>query len=139
MKHPPAALAIEDIVIPQGATEGATWPTPWLYAEGDPLAPPAGWPGSWTARMQVRHSYGSAPVATLDSADLAADGGLLLDTYVQDTVTYALVTPQVDPSVSDAWTWRLGVYDVELHRIDGSRVIRIVEGRAELSAEVTRG
>lgn len=140
--HTPSALAVEDIVIPQGATDSATWPVSWDFAESDPLGVPTGWPGSWSARMQIRdyRGDGSTLLATLHSED-DADGVLDLSTYTDTTVTpnvgYARIIPQITPDVSSSWTWadQTGVFDLEL--TNGTRVIRLVEGSVTLSSEVT--
>jgi hypothetical protein len=134
--HAPSALAVEDLIIPQGATESGTWPTPWLYAEGDPLDVPAGWPDDWTGRMEIRQDRGDVLLARLHSSE-AADGLLTLDTATEDGTDYARITPAIDPAVSAGWAWadEPWVYDVEL--TDGVRVIRLVEGAVTLSGEVT--
>jgi hypothetical protein len=139
-EHTASAMGVEDLVIPQGASESATWPTPWLYGEGDPVEPPAGWPESWTARMQIRDGRGSGStvLATLHSVS-GSDGLLLLDTDTVDTLTYARITPVVTPAVSTGWSWAdnddPAVWDLEL--TGGGRVIRLVEGTVRLSGEVT--
>jgi hypothetical protein len=134
--HTPSAVAVEDIVIPQGATESGTWPTPWTYGEGDPAVAPAGWPGSWTGRMVIRDYYGGTVLAVLDSTGDAA-GTLQLATATVDGQVVAAITPSVPAAVSSAWTWTdtPAVYDLEL--TDGTRVIRLLEGTVTLSAEVT--
>lgn len=146
VQHVPSALAVEDLVIPAGATESATWPTPWLYAEGEPYGPPEGWgdePGAggtdgWRARLTVRPAYGSATVlAVFHSEDLDADGVLTLGTATLDAQEYASITPSVQPAVSSAWTWDAGVWDLELATRDGARVLRLVEGSVVLSREAT--
>jgi hypothetical protein len=137
MAHTPSALATEDLVVPQGATESATWPAPWVYAEGDAPGPPGGWPGDWSARMEVRDEIGGALLAHLTDTG-AQDGILILDTEVQDGITYARITAQIPAVVSAAWSWadEPAVYDVELVST-GGRVIRLVEGPLTLSGEVT--
>jgi hypothetical protein len=139
MAHVPSALGTEDIVIPQGATESATWPTPWLYAE-NASAPdvPGGWPDSWNARMEIRDTYGGSLLAHVTKAG-TADGVVILDTETIDEGTFARITVQIPAAVSAAWTWvDVGaVYDVEL--VNGPRVIRLVEGSITLSGEVTSG
>lgn len=147
--HAPAALAVEDLVIPQGATEGATWPTPWIYAEGEPpddLGPPTGWDtdgGIWTARLQIRDHRGAGSVllATL-SSDIGddPDGSLILDTVTEEHETYgdieyARITPEIPVATSSAWTWEAGEWDLEI--TNGSRTVRLVEGHVALSGEVT--
>lgn len=139
-EHTESALVISAIVIPQGATESATWPPAWEYAEGDPLGIPAGWPGSWTGRMEIRdhRGDGSTVLATLHSAD-PADGVVLLETTTDAGTTYARVTLQIPAATSTAWTWQDGeepaVFDLEV--ADGTRTIRLAEGTVALSGEVT--
>jgi hypothetical protein len=145
--HAPSALRTENLTIPQGATESATWPTPWLWAEGDDPAPPAGWDtdgGDWVARLQIRDHYGTGAtlLATLssDPGETDRDGVLVLDTSTEpdadgNDVTWARITPSVTADTSAAWAWTQGVWDLEL--TNGSRVVRLVEGRVQLSGEAT--
>lgn len=128
--HAPAAVGYEDIVIPQGAT----WTLGWVYGEGDPLAFPDGWPDFWTGRAKVRWSWTAADaLASFHSSD-EADGTVVLDTNDDGL---AVVTLSLTPDASGDWTWTQGVYDVELDNGSG-RVIRLVEGVAQLSLQVTR-
>lgn len=142
MAHTPAAVAVEaaPLVIPQGAD----WSVPWLFAEGSPAGLPAGWPGSWSARMTIRDGYGGDRLAHFTTAP---GGGLQLTTLsvgtpstvpgVPDGGTVGLITLTVDDTTSAAWTWaeQTGVFDLEL--VSGARVVRAVEGKITLSAEVT--
>jgi hypothetical protein len=144
MAHHPAAYAVEaaPIVIPQGAD----FSIGWLYAEGDPAAAPASWPGSWTARMEIRETRGGDLLARLHSS-ITADGVITLGTTtaagvdgVTDGATIATITAAINDTVSAAWTWveRPFPFDLELAG-PGGRVIRLVEGQVILSAEVTTG
>lgn len=133
-----AALWSGDLVIPQGATEGSSWPRSWMLAEQEPPRPPAEWPTGWTARLQVRQRRDADVVlASLSSVD----GTLLLDTAVDRVgtaqVTFARVTTAVPAAVTSAWTWQSGVYDLELAGPNG-RVIRLAQGAVVLDREVTR-
>jgi hypothetical protein len=143
--HTPGALAVEadPVVIPQGAD----WTLGWILAEGDPLGPPAGWPDDWTARMEVRDRRGGTLLARLHSTDGDADGALDLGTRtvtdvegVPDDTEVATVTASLTAAVSAGWAWpdRPAPFDVELVALSG-RLIRLVEGAAVLSAEVTTG
>ncbi len=76
-------------------------------------------------------------------SDSPTEGTLTLSTTTDTVdgaeVTFALITPSIPPAVSSAWDWQdaSAVWDLELARADGSRVIRLVEGAALLSGEVT--
>lgn len=138
--HTTAALDVRPIVIPQGATESATWPPVWEYAEGTVLGVPTGWPGSWTARMEIRdyRGEGGSVLAVLHSVDPDADGTLTLTSHTDGGTTYARVTAAIPADTSAAWTWQdndAAVYDLEL--TNGPRTIRLAEGPATLSGEVT--
>lgn len=137
--HTAAALYVGPIVIPQGATESAAWPAVWEYAEGEPAGVPAGWPGSWTARMEIKdyRGDGSTVLAVLHSQD-PADGTLDLTSNTDDGTTYARVTAHIPAATSAAWEWadtEAAAFDLEL--TDGTRTIRLAEGPATLSGEVT--
>lgn len=43
----------------------------------------------------------------------------------------------VSPATSSAWTWRSGVFDIELTNLSG-QVARLDEGTVEVSPEITR-
>lgn len=144
MAHHPAALAVEDapIVIPQGAD----FSIGWLYAEGDPAAAPAAWPGSWTARMEVRETRGGTLLAHLHSS-LPADGTITLGTLVASGITgvtdgavLATITAATAGTGSAAWTWTERPYPFDLELAGpGGRIVRLVEGTVVLSQEVTTG
>ncbi len=112
------------LLIKQGATfrKRLTWKT------GSPAA--AVNLTGYTARMQIRKDIADAlPVAELTTEN----GGITLggaagtiDFYLSDTVTAA-------------YTWEDGVLDLELVAPGtGGDVIRLVEGTAAVSREVTR-
>lgn len=102
-----------DLVIEQGATFTQT------YTTTDP-----GWTwDGWTARAQIR-------------ALPADQGALLLDLTPYLTVSGAAVELAIPASATQALT-RNGVWDLEM--VSGSTVIRLLQGRATVSLEVTRG
>lgn len=151
MAHKPGSLAVlaAPLVIPQGAD----WSTAWVWAEGDPPAQPAGWPGAWHARMEVRTGRGGDVLArfhTLDVTD-GVDGTIVLTTLdvgtpstvagVGDGGTCGQITLALDDTASTGWTWADGrpvPFDLELWN-DAGRVVRFLEGTIVLSGEVTTG
>lgn len=145
MAHHPAALAVEaaPIVIPQGAD----FTIGWLYAEGATPAAPTGWPGSWSARLEIRETRGGDLLAFLHSSDITADGTIALGTTVAasipgvtDGTTIATLTAGVAGVTSSDWTWTERPYPFDLYLFGpGSRIVRFVEGQIILSAEVTVG
>lgn len=101
-----------DLVIEQGATFTQT------YTVTDP-----GWTwDGWTARAQIR-------------ALPADQGTLLLDLTPYLTVAGADVQLAVPADVTQTLT-RNGVWDLEM--VNGATVIRLLQGRATVSLEVTR-
>lgn len=107
--------------IPQGTTW--SWSTAVTNAYGDPVDLRTG----YEARAEVR-ARPSSPVVlyTWSSAaanlDLTADGQVILT---------------VEPAESSAWTWRKGVFDLELTDPDGV-VVRLASGVVVVTREVTR-
>lgn len=133
--HTPSALALEDLVIPKGADSSGTWPVAWDFAEPTtPPSAPASWPTGYTVRMEIRDTYGGTLLARLDNTD----GTLDLSTVTIDGGTYGRVTVDLPSATSTAWTWRTGVYDVEVV-YPGGDVLRLVEGSVVLSEEATTG
>jgi hypothetical protein len=131
-KHKAAALATEDIVIPQGAD----WQLSWGYSED---GVPVGWPDDWAGRSEVRASYGGALLASLHSGTFV-DGEVVLDTFTDDDdVEQARVTLVLKGDVSADMTWQdtTGVYDVELVPPTPRGPVRFLEGKATLSAEAS--
>lgn len=82
----------------------------------------------WNTRMEVRDKYGGTLLYRLDPTI----GNLILG-GVAGTLT--LVIPA---DVSAGWTWRGGLYDIEV--IDpGGKVGRLLQGKIKLNPEVTTG
>lgn len=107
------ALAYEDISIDQGCTFRLSWQVQ------DPSDPDKDWSG-YTARGQVRETY----------------GGILLATFTAAIDAVGVVTVSLTAAATTAFTWERGVFDVEIDGgVDG--VTRVVEGAAELRPEVT--
>jgi hypothetical protein len=100
--------------------QGATWSTSWqVHLDGADLDPTDG----WQARSQIR-----AKIADT----------LVLHEFTTNVVD-SVVQLSVQPAESSLWTWRRGVFDVELFDTSTpSRVVRIVEGSVTVLPEVTR-
>lgn len=82
----------------------------------------------YTARMQVRQSVGSEQILLELTTE---DGGIAIDAAT------GTITLQVSATDSAAFTWRAGVYDLEL--IDtGGAVTRLASGAVTVCPEVTR-
>lgn len=107
------------LVIQQGTTWGISWPI--TDDQGNPLDVTG-----YTVQAQIRPSKDSAEVLHEFSTQA---GNALAE---QNAVTLS-----VPPATSSAWSWRNGVYDVELTDPQG-RVARIAEGMVTISPEVTR-
>lgn len=107
------------LVIQQGTSWGVTWPI--ADQQGNPLDV-----SGYTVHAQIRPSKEADEVLHEFSTQA---GNAVAE---QNAVTLTL-----DPAISSAWTWRHGVYDVELTDPQG-RVARIAEGTVTVSAEVTR-
>lgn len=82
-----------------------------------------------TLRMQIRPSPGSA---TLYFEATSANG--LLALVSPEVGMFALSIPAV---TSSAWTWRRGVYDMEITNPDTGAITRLLEGAVTVSPEVT--
>lgn len=103
----------QDLTIEQGAT----WAHGWLVKfNGDPIDE------TWTARSQIRAKVTSADVLHTFDATVNADGSVVI---------------AVDDDTSTDWTWRKGVYDVEVESTEGV-VLRVAEGSVIVDPEVTR-
>lgn len=84
---------------------------------------------TWTGRMQVRPSVGSATV--LAEIVPTVDVGTGLGSGV--------VSVSIDPATSSGWSWNEGVYDIEIQDdADPTRIIRVCQGTITLDLEVTR-
>jgi hypothetical protein len=109
-----------DITIEQGAT----FTLDLLYK--DNLGAPINLTG-FTARMQVRRRYND-PVKLLDFT--TENGAIVLGGAAGTIKVTGLAT------LTDDVPAKPGVYDLEL--VNGSVVIRLVEGSVEIKPEVTR-
>ena len=115
----PAPFVRETLIIRQGTTFERRWRIT------DPVTGMAKDLSEWSARAQVR--------ATVSDS-------LTLHVWTGDAITCdaeGYVTLAVAPETSTDWSWRDGVYDVELVDPLG-RVARIAEGSVRVSPEVTR-
>lgn len=108
------AAGILDLLIQQGSTFVNAW------SVDDP--PDFTWDG-WAARAQIR----SAP------ADVA--GAILMDLTPYLTVTGPDIRVAVPAAITGTLT-RNGVWDLEMTK--GTTVVRILQGKVEVSLEVTR-
>lgn len=107
--------------------QGATYPRVFTWKAGDP-ATPVDLTGC-TARLQIRGRVTDADV--LYEMTSEPGGGLVLGDAAG---TIALTIPDED---SAEWTWRSGVYDLEIAFPDGT-VRRLLRGGVSVSPEVTR-
>lgn len=111
-----------DLVVEQGTS----WTHGFLPMLADvPLLAEAG----WTGRAQVRRTAGSADVLWEWSDE---QNNLHIDA---ETGALSLT---VSPAESQAWTWKYGVYDLEVTNSDGSVEYRIAQGVVRVHQEVTR-
>lgn len=81
----------------------------------------------YSARMQIRPTVGSATVLL----DANTANGMLTVNGVAGTVSI-----NVGADITTPMTWTTGVWDIEAYL--GNTVIRLAEGFASLSQEVTR-
>lgn len=107
--------------------KGATFRKAYIYAQGDEENnTPIDLTG-YTARAKIRPSYAKAAIVELTTEN----GGITLGgaAGTVDVVIEAPVTTDL-PGLA-------ALYDLEL--VNGTEVIRMVEGEVELSKEVTYG
>ena len=107
-----------DIEIEQGSDWAYQWP---VNDGGTPLDLTG-----WTVRGQVRSRHSSPDVLHEWSTTLG-----------NATVASGSFTLSVAASASSAWTWKKGVYDIELVSPEGT-VYRVLQGEIEVDPEVTR-
>lgn len=126
-----ASLAIEDLVIPQGATVGANWPVSWTYYESGAPKDLTGWSAIADIRAdQRRESQRFARFGTVGVA--GAVGTITLNQQP------GLVVMSAPAAAFASAQWRTGWYDVELRPPAPSlEVVRLVSGRVRLADEVT--
>lgn len=80
----------------------------------------------WTAKMQIRDSPGGTLLQTLTTSDSTIVLG-----GAAGTIRLVLAA-----AVTSAWTWRTGVYDLELTN-PSAAVTRLLQGPVTVSPEVT--
>lgn len=83
-------------------------------------------PGYTSGAMKVRASKNDTAVL----ADLGA--------YVLPQATTLEVLLDIPGAVSAAWTWRTGVYDIEIHHTNPAYDARVLQGSISVDREVTR-
>lgn len=83
----------------------------------------------YSGRMQVRSTVDS--ISTLMSATTGT-GEITIN------APGGMVMVEVGADVTQAMTWNVGVYDLEVFTATPANVIRLVEGFASLNKEVTR-
>jgi len=110
-----------DLTIEQGSDWALTFPV--LDSEDEPVDVSA-----WSARAQVRARAEDATILH-DWTSTSPTGGIKLGLQG--------ITLSVTAAQSSAWTWRRGVWDLELVDPDGV-VTRIAKGRVHVDPEVTR-
>lgn len=98
--------------------QGSDWAHGWaVTVDGTPIDE------TWTARSQVRKTKPSGTVLHQFNAEVTTEGYVIL---------------AVAAGESTPFTWRTGVYDVEVVNADESVTLRVAEGRVSVDAEVTR-
>lgn len=107
------------LVIQQGTSWAISWPI--TDESGEPMDL-----SGFTVAAQIRPSHESGEVLHEFTTEVGNAA------VVQSSVMLSLA-----PAVSSSWSWRNGVYDVELTDPAG-RVARIAEGSVVVSPEVTR-
>lgn len=111
------------LVIPQGSNWGRTWP---ILDGATGLA--LNLTGA-TARAQVRAFAGAADPVLYEFT--IANGGIAIDAAL------GYITVQATPTISNAWTWTEGVFDIILTELSGT-VTRISQGQIVVDKAVTR-
>lgn len=119
------AASTYDFVGDAAIEVGATLDRPLIWKDGAGVVMNL---TGYTARMQVRQNVAAAD-ALLDLT--TENGGIVI------TPLSGLITLTQSATLTAAYTWRRGVYDLELIDPDGN-VTRLLQGEIETSAEVTR-
>lgn len=122
------AAGVYDISIEQGAT--FTLPIYYQDENGDPV-PLSG----AIARMQIREKWyqddpDAEPYISLTMTPTLAGDGITINT------TQALIEVTISDETTAGFTWRKGVYDLEIEYAGGS-VDRLLKGKVTLDKEVT--
>lgn len=82
----------------------------------------------WTARMEIRDKIGGILLYRLDTSN----GRLTINGPI------GMIGLNIPADVSSAWTWKSGVYDLELVDPNG-KIGRMIQGKIKVNAEVTTG
>ena len=109
-----------NINIEQGSTLDI--PVVWKSSDGVPINLTG-----YTARMQIRRTKADPSILyelTTENGRLSIDG------------PQGKVTIRIPAADSAGFTWRRGVYDLEM--VSGDAVTRLLEGAVTVSPEVTR-
>lgn len=108
--------------------QGATWRrTLTVKDEGSPVDLTG-----FTARMDVRESIDSpSPLLHLGTVTDTAATGITINGPAGQ------LTLAITDEASTAWTWRYGIYDLELES-PGGEVDRLLHGEVLVDREVTR-
>jgi hypothetical protein len=131
----------EDLVIPQGKT----WTGPiWALLTHDNTAVDL---TGKTVHAQVRATVRDSVVlhewsTELGNVEIATATVTIVDEAGEPLdITTAAIALTVRPTVSSAWSWRSGVYDVEVHNpLDPDDVWSVVDrSNVQVDPEVTRG
>lgn len=110
-----------NMYIPQGSTYGHSF----LYRKSsDELIINI---TGFTARLQIRERLAS-PSAIFEATT---------DDYITVTGSIGEVYLEIPAAITEAWTWRTGVYDLEIISGTGA-VTRIARGNVKVYPEVTR-
>lgn len=109
-----SATSNTNLVIKQGADWSHGWRVRFNAVPID---------ATWTARSQIRPFVESPVVLHEFAASVNADGSVVI---------------AVTPAESSAWTWTMGVYDVEVVNADASVTLPVAEGSVYVDREVTR-
>lgn len=101
--------------------QGSDWAEGFILTDDDLLPLGTG----WTVKAQIKEQ--SSDVSALYTFSTAAGNAVILDSVLMLSVPSA---------VSSSWTWRVGVYDLEIS--NGTSTYRVFTGTVWLSPEVTK-
>lgn len=83
----------------------------------------------YSGRMQVR--------SNIDDTNILVDASTS-NGRISINAPGGVVTVTIGADITTGYTWKTGVYDLEVFTSDPANVIRLAEGFATLSLEVTR-